>query len=294
MMKIDLSSEQEDDREDEGQETISTSVEDTAETSLSETPEEGEHNAKSKGRQRLSLALLGVFVVLTLVYFGKDRIPITGLFGDKQEVIQPAVAPPPPPAPEPVIVPVKPDPTFVILNGIGEVIPPRLWLTSAVVMYDGTYEIKGMAFSHETITTMISSLGHMGKITSQNIPKKLKSPETIYRFGISGALGDITIPEIMDVIPTDKLIIFSEAVKERRKEFGIRFTRSPESGKTYTENDLPFSVEGSYKELKQLIGELCPEGGDVKVNRLIISPSSPGNAFDNIKASFSLRTVSSI
>ncbi len=82
-MKIDLSGEQEDNREDEGQETISTSVEDTTEESLSESPEEGEQDSKSKGRQRLLLALLGVFAVLLLVYFGKDRIPIPGLFGGK-------------------------------------------------------------------------------------------------------------------------------------------------------------------------------------------------------------------
>ena len=167
-------------------------------------------------------------------------------------------------------------------------------MSSTVIMYDGTYEIKGIAFSHAAINSMITSLKRTGKVTSQHIPKKSKSSETVYNFSISGVLSDITVPEILDVIPADKLVTLADEVKGRSREYGVTFTRLPKSGETYSEKALPFLLEGSYEGLERVIDELYSAGSDVKVYRLIINPASPGKAFGMIKAAFSLRTVSSI
>ena len=293
MLKINLSgdSEHEDKSDNSGEGEVNTSEDTMVETPSPGESEEEEQEVKSHGSKGYILVLLAVIAIAALVYFQKDTI--MGLFAGKQEVVQQPPAPPPP-SPEPEVVLAEPDPTFVALNGISEVVPPRLWLSSTVIMYDGSYEIKGIAFSHETFASLISSLKRMGKISSQNIPKKLKSTETVYNFTISGGLNDIAIPEILDIIPPDKLVTLADKVKGRSKEFGIKFIRFPESSKKYTEKDLPFGVEGSYKGLQQVIGELCPEGSDIKVYRLTISPSSPGRAFDSITANFSLRIAPSI
>ena len=292
MLKINLSKEQDDNKQN-SSEIIPESIDKNEDEELyPEVIEEQE--AKRRIRSFPVLIFLIVLFILSLVYFQKNMI--LGLFAGRKEIPEPVILQPQPsqPPPEPEVISLEPDPTFVALNGISEVVPMRLWLSSAVVMYDGSYELKGIAFSHATVFSLIASLENLGAVTSKSIPQKLKSSEAVYTFSISGVLRNISVPEILDIIPTEKLIAITDAVKEQSKEYGISFTRFPQSGKTYTENDLPFGVEGSYEGLKNAIGALCPEGSDIKVYRLTISPASPGKAFDKINASFSLRMLSSI
>ena len=49
-----------------------------------------------------------------------------------------------------------------------------------------------------------------------------------------------------------------------------------------------------YDGFKKVIGDICPEGGDSRIFRLVITPSSPGTSLDKIRASFHLKKVSSI
>ena len=69
------------------------------------------------------------------------------------------------------------------------------------------------------------------------------------------------------------------------KDFGIKFSRLPKPEQTYTDKDMPFSLEGSYEGLKKVIGVLCPENGNNRVFRITVAPSSPGRSFDKIQAS---------
>ena len=293
MLKINLSDELKDKSEETADETVADSGADTVSDSYEEASEEIVEKSESRRNQVRPLILLAVLALSALVYFQKDTI--LGLFEGKEEIIEIVAAPPPPPPPPGLeVVPEEPDPTFVALSGISEVIPAKVWLSSTVIMYDGSFEIKGIAFSHAAVNSMIASLGNAGEVKSWAVPKLSKSSEAVYNFTISGVFSDITIPEILDIIPADKLVPMVDAVNSRSKEYGVSFTRMPKTGQTYTERDLPFVLEGSYDGLKKVIAALCPEGGDVKVYRLVINPSSPGRAFDRIRASFALRTVSSI
>lgn len=300
MLKINLSDELKDKSEETADETsaetagetVADSGAETVSDSYNEASEEIAEKTVSRRNQTRPLILLAVLALSALVYFQKDTI--LGLFGSKEEIIETITAPPPPPPPETEVVPEEPDPTFVALSGISEVVPARIWLSSTVIMYDGSFEIKGIAFLHEAVNSMIASLGKAGEIKSWAVPKKSNSSESVYNFTISGVFSNITVPEILDIIPADKLVPLADAVNSRSKEYGVSFTRMPKTGQTYTERDLPFVLEGSYEGLKKVIAALCPEGGDVKVYRLVINPASPGRAFDRIRASFALRTVSSI
>jgi len=302
MLKINLSDELKDKSEETADETFAETADETvsdrgAETindSYEEASEEIVKKTVSRRNQTRLFILLAVLALSALVYFQKDTI--LGLFRGKEEILETVAAPPPPSPspPEPDVVPEEPDPTFVALSGISEVVPARVWLSSTVIMYDGTFEIKGIAFSHAAVNSMIASLGNAGEIKSWAVPKKSKSSESVYNFTISGVFSDIAVPEILDIIPADKLVPIADAVNSRSKEYGVSFTRMPKTGQTYAERDLPFVLEGSYEGLKKVISALCPEGGDVKVYRLVINPASPGRAFDRIRASFALRTVSSI
>lgn len=245
----------------------------------------------SKKRQKVLLGILLIVALCAAGYFYKDKI--MSYIPKKAPVVEPVVAPPPPP-PKPVEKKKEPDPAFVLLNRLGESVAPRVWLTSAVIKYDGSYQITGMAFSYKSMTDMVSSLEGTGSLTSRTVPPQSKSAETVYRFSVGGALSDVKVPEVLDAIPTDNLVAAAETVKGREKEFGITFTQLPKAGATYTDNDTPFSLEGSYAGLKSVVEILCPEGGTVRIFNLRISPSAPGKGFDRVKATFSLKTTSSI
>ena len=245
----------------------------------------------SKKRQTVLLVILLIVALGAAGYFYKDKI--MSYIPKKAPVVQ-RIAPPPPPQPKPVEKKKEPDPAFVLLNRLGDSVAPRVWLTSAVIKYDGSYQITGMAFSYKSMTDMVSLLEGTGSLTSRTVPPQSKSAETVYKFSVGGALSDVKVPEVLDAIPADNLAAAAEAVKNREKEFGITFTQLPKAGATYTDNDTPFSLEGSYAGLKSVIEILCPEGGAVRIFNLRISPSTPGRGFDRVKASFSLKTTSSI
>ena len=256
----------------------------------------GMEDKSSGGDNKALLLLILLLIVLigSIGYLKKDSI--MGLFQKEKPVVQEAPPAPLQPEPEPVPEPVKtePDPTFVVLNRIGDAVPDRLWLTSAVIMYDGSYDISGIAFTHDSMNTLVGGLGSNGNVAASSIPGKSKSAETVYRFTIDGKIDDISVPDILDNIPVADLVKASAGFKDRSADFDLTFVRLPENGRTYDDEAMPFAVTGSYKGLKELIGELCPEGGDRRIYRIVIAPSRPGRSFDRVEASFSIKTVSTL
>ncbi len=259
-----------------------------------EKPKKPEKPAGKSGNI-IMMVVLGIIVIAVAAVIFTQKNRLISLFAKKTEVSSPLPLPPPP-APEPVPEPVRTelDPTFVALSRISEIIPPRVWLSSATISSDGTYEIRGMSFSHDALGVFTSSLGSIGQVTDQDIPAKRTSSETVYYFSIAGGLTNITPPEILDIIPSDDLVATAEPVIKMSDDFGVVFKSVPVAGKTYTEQDLPFMLEGSFEGLKQVIGELCPQDGQIRVHRLVIKPASGSRMFDRVQASFSLRTTSSI
>lgn len=293
MLKINLSGEKDDNPgEKSAEETLVTAAQETESgdaQAAQESPEKKTSGGRSNTRLLLLVALLAVSV---LAYTQKDAI--LGLFAAKEPVVQEVAPTPPPTAPKPEPVPQEPDPVFVVLNSISNTVPTRVWLTSMVVTFDGKYEIKGISFSHDAIGTMIASLGTAGTVASSTVPPKAKSAESKYDFGVAGALANVKVPDILDAIPADKLSQMAAAVKGKAGEYGVEFRALPKEGATYSEQDMPFNLQGSYEGLKKVVADLCPEGGDVKVYRLVITPDAPGRTFDKVRAMFSLRTVSAI
>lgn len=250
---------------------------------------------KSGGNKALPLLIILLIVLIGAAAYLK-RDAIFGLFRQDKPVVQEAPPAPPQPEPEPEPEPVKtePDPTFLALNRIGEAVPDHLWLTSAVIMYDGSYNIAGIAFTHDSMNTLVGGLGSNGNVAASAIPGKSKSAETVYRFTVDGKVDDISVPEILDNIPATELAAAAAGVKDRGADFDLAFVRLPEDGRTYDDEAMPFAVTGSYEGLKKLIGELCPEGGDRRIYRIVIAPSRPGRSFDRVEASFSIKTVSTL
>lgn len=253
-------------------------------------PEKKKKTAGKSGAV-IKVAALVFLVIAVAAAILTQRNTIMSLFV-KKEAPAPEPPPPPPPAPEPVRT--EPDPTFVTLSRISEIVPAKVWLSSATISSDGAYEITGMSFSHDALELLTASLGSIGQIGSQDIPAKTKSSEAVYLFTVAGGLSGVSSPEILDIIPSDDLAAIAKPVIDRSDDFGIVFKIVPEAGKPYTEHDLPFMLEGSFEGLKKVIGELCPQDGQIRVHRLVIKPASGGRIFDRVQASFSLRTISSI
>ncbi len=294
MLKINLSDREGDEKKSQGEEE--TLVQPTEEIPAETVSEElveglGEEKKKRGIPSPLLIILLLIIAIAAVVYFQRDKI--LSLLPKKAEIVEPVPALPPP-TPEPEVAPKEPDPTFVALNKISEIIPQRVWLSSAVINFDGTYEVRGIAFSHSAAVSMGEALGGIGNVSVKDIPKKSESSETVYNFSASGAISSMNVPEILDVIPTDNLVALAEPVVNQSKEFEIKFNRLPESGQLYSDKDLPFVLEGPYEELKKVIAELCPADGDIRVYRIVILPADAGRFFDRVRASFSLRTISSI
>ena len=265
---------------------------------VSETPEmppPEQKGEKTPARHTVSPALMIVLLVtLIAVAAYLNRGFIMSLLPEKTEPV--VVVEAPPVEPEPVVEAVgsEPDPTFVLLNTISDVVPPRVWLTEVVLRYDGTYDIKGMSFTHEAMSVLNGGLAAIGTVTDSYFPRKTDSAETIYRFSVSGKVADFVAPDILDIIPGNILAPFSAPVIEKSGGMGITFTGAPESGKTYGEADMPFALQGSFAGLKQVIGAFCDSDPDVRVYQLVIVPDGVGLPFDKVDATFSLRIRSSI
>ncbi len=297
MLKINLSGEQDNSRKREeavGETSAETTVAAAPAAAPVDTFEEAAAESPAPARggsQTRTLLLLALLVVVAAAYFKKDTL--MGLFAGKEEPL-PVVTAPPPKAPEPAPEVKEPDPTFVVLTSISDTVPPRVWLSSLVIMYDGAYEVRGMAFSHDAIVAMIGALGGIGDVASQTVPPKSKAPDAVYQFAVSGKLKDLDVPEILDAIPIDTLVQFGDGLKSRSADYGVTFHDLPKAGRSYTDADMPFALEGPYEGLRQVVADLCPEGGGTRIFRLVIAPAAPGRVFDKVKASFSLRTVSAI
>jgi len=151
-----------------------------------------------------------------------------------------------------------------------------------------------MAFAHDAIGVLLSSLGNIGAVTSENVPAKSKQSDAVYLFSAAGKLQNIKVPEILDLIPADRLQPLAENVTAKSDDYGVLFISLPKSGKVYTDKDMPFSLEGSFSGLRKVVADLCPEGGSTKIYRLVIASAAPGRMFDKVRASFALRTVSAI
>jgi len=295
MLKINLSDRRGNEKNE--RESEDTVVQPTVEISEQSTDEKTvEKSVKEKKkispRTLYLVVILLVAVAAALVFYQKDMI--LSLLPKKAEkaVSLPAQTPVPPEV-EPV-VPEEPDPIFVALNRISEVIPEKVWLSTAIINYNGSYEINGIAFTHSAMGALADALGAIGSMSERIIPAKSKSSETVYNFSIRGAISDINVPEILDIIPTDGLISLVDPIVKRSKELEVKFNNIPKTGQSYSDKDLPFALEGSYESLKNVISELCPVNGDIRIYRIVILPATPGITYDKVKASFSLRTVSSI
>ena len=288
MLKINLSDKDDKKKKSKADETA---VKQPAQTVAEKKADETTKTSSTKSTHLfLYLIVLLVIAVIAVGYWQKDML--LSLLPEKEEPVQ-VVKPPstPPPAP---VVQKEPDPTFVVLNKISENVPSRLWLTSAVLNYDGSYEIKGIAFMYEAIDGFTAALGSIGELANQNIPGKSKSSETVYNFMLNGSVAVENVPDILDIIPTDNLVALSDPVIKQSEEFGVTFSNVPSAGQIYGDRDMPFSLEGSFVGLKKVIAELCPPEGKQRIYRIVIVPSAPGKSFDKVKATFSLRTVSSI
>jgi len=238
-----------------------------------------------------ALAAVIVIVILAIgAYLGRDLF----LSFFPETVEQPPPVTVTPSQPEPVVVETEPDPVFSLLNALSETIPPRVWLSNVMLRYDGSYVMQGMAFAHEVMAVLDSGLVEIGVVTERFYPRKSESSESIYRFTVSGRVEGFTTPEILDIIPSERLTRYAAPAIAGSADAGVTFALTPEPGKTYGESDLPFVLTGPFVGLKQVIGTLCGDDSDVRVYQLVIVPSEVVRPYDRVKASFALRTKSSI
>jgi hypothetical protein len=268
-----------------------------------------------KGNARVRAAALAVFLVALAAYgVYTQRGRIAGLMVRKTAPVhtartrtaQPApamkpearadsTAPPAPesrpqPAPQPVHVS---DPTISALGRIIGGTPARVWLTSVTVSMDGAYELRGMSFSHSAMKSFAAALKTLGTVTAETIPVETAAPDTAYTFGIAGKLSGVKSPEILDVIPPAQLAALGDTLKTEGKRTGIIFTRLPRANASYGDSDLPFEAEGLYGGIEAMLGELSGKG-TCTVYRIMVRPAASGHPYNRVRASFSLRAISSI
>ena len=270
---------------EEPQEELEEPPAELVEESTEESPPDATRRFTSK---KVMLTLL-IVVIAIGGYLQRDLI--LSPFQKEPEVVQP---PPPLPPPEPEVVPEEPDPTFVMLDKISEAVPPKVWLTKFVINFNGSFDIQGMSFTYTGMEAIVGSLGSIGTLSPAALPKSTGSAEAVYQFTLSGMLGDVTQPEILDVIPGDEMARLAEPVASRSEQLGVKFSRLPKADTIYSDQDLPFVLTGSFDGLKNVIADLCPRDGDIRVFQIVIVPASVGRPYDRVKASFSLRTKSSI
>ena len=157
MLKINLSGKKGKKKKDEVEKDVA--VEKTEEISKEEhitdelTDVSVEEKKKSKVRSLVLVVILLIVAVALTVYYKKDVIMF--LFHKEPEVVKQVLPPPSPPEPE---VKVEPDPIFVTLNRVSDVVPQKLWLTLVVIKNDGTYDIKGISFKHSSMTCFAISI----------------------------------------------------------------------------------------------------------------------------------------
>ena len=252
-------------------------------------------------RQRGRGIWTGFAVVFLLAIFGAGIYLSWDSFaaffaGGPEAPLPQAVVPisTPAPAPAAVVQAPAPEPVFALLSTLSEIIPPRVWLTNLILRFDGSYELQGMAFAYPVMAVLDSALVSLGTVTSRAYPPRSSSAETIYRFTVSGKAKGFTVPDILDLIPADTLAAYAAPVIKTSGQTGVTFAGAPQPGRTYREQDLPFSLVGSFAAVQQVIGGLCANDADIRVYQLEITPSEIGRPYDQVRARFSLRTKSSI
>lgn len=185
------------------------------------------------------------------------------------------------------------DQVLATLDRIGEAAPSHVWLTEAEVRVNGVYDIKGMSFSYAAMDSFVTALESIGSVTGKDIPKVSKSPDAVYIFSVSGKLSGAKTSEILDVIPPGTLASLGDSLKFLAEREGSVALKLPKTGQTIQDDDLPFQVEGSYSGMKKMLGGLTANSKN-RIYLLVIRPAGNGGGFNRIRASFSLRTVSSI
>jgi hypothetical protein len=185
------------------------------------------------------------------------------------------------------------DPALAALDRIGGATPSHLWLTETDIRANGAYEIKGISFAYASMDSFLTALESMGSVTGKNLPKASKSPDTIYTFAVSGKLSGAKASEILDVIPPETLVSLGDSLKFLAEHEGAAVLMLPQKDRAFQDNDLPFQVEGSFSGTKKMLDELTGAGKN-RIYRLVIRPAGNSGVFNRIRASFSLRTLSSI
>lgn len=287
-------------------EEVSTHEEDTLAERIPDEPHRAAANPeepvdhserRSGGTNRKPLfSLMGLILIFALlawtVWLQRDTImPYLAQLIRTEKPAPPPVTPVPPvqpaesaPAPETAV-----DPALTMLRAIGGSVPPLVWLTMAGVSSEGAYELQGIAFTTGAIDSFATALAVAGDVTVTGRSRKGAS----FGFAIAGNVKEIEKPELLDPLPGDVLAALADTLRAHADEFGVRFTRLPVPGETYTEQDLPFVLSGSYGGLEQVIAAVSKDGGKYRVNRLVVRPAR-GLGFDRVTAAFSLRTESAI
>ncbi len=255
--------------------------------------------APAPARQRGRGVWTAVAVIFLLaifgagIYFSRDSV-VAFFAGEPEATLPQAVAPAPAPTSAPAAAAPAPEPVFTLLSSLSEVIPPRVWLTTLILRYDGSYELQGMAFAYPVMAVLDSALISLGAVTSRAYPPRSSSAETIYRFSVSGKAKGFAVPDILDLIPADTLAAYAAPVIKTSGKTGVTFAGAPQPGRTYRDQDLPFALVGSFAGVRQVIGDLYANDADIRVFQLEITPSEIGQPYDRVRARFSLRTKSSI
>jgi hypothetical protein len=260
--------------------------------------EKGERRSESSKRKPLTLtALIPLIILLAgIIYVQRDILlpyfmPYFTRFIPTEE---PAPVTPPAPVASPAEqapVPAPPvDPALTMLRTIDGSVPPLAWLSSVGVSSDGAYELRGIAFTSGAIDSFATALAVVGNVT---VTGRTRIGNTI-GFAIEGDVNEIEVPELLDPLPGDVLAALADTLRANADTFGVRFTRLPAPGETYTEQDLPFVLLGSYASLEQVIAAIARDGGKYRVNKLVVRPASGAKGFDRVTAAFSLRAESAI
>jgi hypothetical protein len=183
------------------------------------------------------------------------------------------------------------DPVLILLDRINKATPARVWITGERVESGGTYEIQGMAFTHDALQAFVAALEKAGTITGKNIPSAATSPDTIYRFSIAGKYGGIDAPGVLGAVSSEQLSVLAKTLRSLRGSSGISIIREPRPGIIYGDDELPFEVEGTYSGIVSSLGKMISKGKYV-ISHISIQPSASGRPFNRVRVSFSVRTPS--
>jgi hypothetical protein len=221
----------------------------------------------------------------TAVAAKPEPVPAPSVSAPRPAVSPPArsVARPRPVAP--------PDPAVAVLDRISKVTPARVWLTAETAGADGTYEIEGMAFTHDALLRFVSALEKSGTVTAKNIPPEATSPDTVYRFTAAGKFSGINAPGVLGPVSPEQLSALAGTLRALLKSSGMTIIREPRPGTVYGDDELPFEVEGSYSGVAAFLGKLVSKGKFV-VYQVSIQPAVSGRPFNRVRVSFSVRTPS--